>query len=168
MSDTTDDIVGFSTIYQEEITMDPSLRHFAKVYRLTNQVVGFTTYKEGEVFGSPTVPEDNDHFYWLEFTQTIRNLANPEIGIPEELEIKAYINGDPVGKMDDFLIGVIWDPSTKKILPRVEFGDMSKDLFYFDYTTWQWKVPLYEGGKVQVWNPMTRQYENYTFANTEE
>lgn len=168
MSDITEDIVGFSTIYQEEITMDPSLRHFAKVYRLTNQVVGFTTYKEGEVIGSPTVPEDNDHFYWLEFTQTIRNLANPEIGIPEELEIKAYINGDPVGKMDDFLVGVVWDPSTKKILPRVEFGDMSKDLFYFDYTTWQWKVPLYEGGKVQVWNPMTRQYENYTFANSEE
>jgi hypothetical protein len=70
--------------------------------------------------------------------------------------------------MDDFVTGVVWDPATKKILPRVDFGDMSKDLFYFDYTTWQWKTPLYEGGKVQVWNPTTRQYENYTFANNQE
>jgi hypothetical protein len=158
----------FEPIYTEEITMDQTLRHFAKIHRLTNQVAAFTTYKEGENFGSPTVPEDSDHFFWLEFTQTIRNLFDSNTGVPEELEFKAYVDGEPIAKMDDLVVGVVWDPSTKKILPRVDFGDMSRDMFYFDYSTWQWKVPLYEGGKVQVWNPMTRQYENYTFANTQE
>ena len=45
---------------------------------------------------------------------------------------------------------------------------MSKDLFYFDYTTWQWKVPIYDGGKMLIWNPMTRNYEEYTFSQQVE
>ena len=165
IQETTAEPVSYSVIYPKEIQVDKSLRHFAKVYRLTNQVVGFTTYKDGESYNGGVVPEDSDHFYWLEFTQTIRNLFDSEKGIPEELEVKAYVNGEPIGKMDDLQVGVVWEPSIKKILPKVDFGDMSRDLFTFDYTTWQWKVPLYEGGKVQVWNPMTRQYENYTFAD---
>ena len=66
--------------------------------------------------------------------------------------------------MDDFQVGCVWEPSIKKFLPKVDFGNMSRDLFVFDYTTWQWKVPLYEGGKMQIWNPLTRQYENYTIS----
>lgn len=155
-------------IYATETQIDPQLRHFAKIYKLTNQVVNFTTYKEGTNLNGGILPQDSDHFYWLEFTQTIRNLQNSSLGIPTQLEVKAYVNGEPIGNMDDFQVGVVWEPSINKFLPKVEFGDLSRDMFYFDHTTWQWKVPLYEGGKVQVWNPMTRNYEEYTFSQQVE
>lgn len=148
-------------VYPVETITDPQLRHFFKVYRLTNQVISFTTYKEGTT--ANVLPQDTDHFYWVEFTQTIRNLHDAQRGIPAQLEIKAYVDGEPIGLMDDLQVGVVWEPSIKKFLPKVDFGDMSRDMFYFDHATWQWKVPLYEGGKVQVWNPMSRQYEEYQF-----
>jgi hypothetical protein len=159
---------GAETIYPVETQVDASLRHFAKVYKLTNQVVGFITYQEGNPTSNTLLPEDSDHFYWLEFKQTIRNSFDSSLGIAEELIINAYIDDQPIGKMDGFRVGTVWDPATKKILPRVDFGDMSKDLFYFDYTTWQWKVPTYEAGKMLIWNPMTRNYEEYIFSQQAE
>lgn len=151
-------------VYATEAPVDTTLRHFFKVYRLTNQIVGFTTYKNGTDLNGGVLPEDNDHFYWLEYTQTIRNTLNEQEGIPASLEIKAYVDGEPIGLMDDFQVGTVWEPSIKKFLPKVEFGNMSRDMFFFDHATWQWKVPLYEGGKVQVWNPMSRKYEEYKFT----
>ncbi len=148
--------------YTEQTTLDPDLRHFAKIRKVNGQIVDFTTYKE--LTSNNVLPEDNDHFYWLEYTQVAKNDYNSVSGTPSTITIKAYVDGEPIGLMDDFQVGCVWEPSIKKFLPKVDFGNMSRDLFVFDYTTWQRKVPLYEGGKMQIWNPLTRQYENYTIS----
>jgi hypothetical protein len=161
-------IVGLENVdpmlYPTEVAIDPNLRNFAKVRRLSNQVVGFLTYQEGTT--NNVLPEDNDHFYWLEFTQTAHNkAAMPGNPSAPEIEIKAYVDGQPVGLMDDFQVGVVWEPTVKKFLPKIDFGDMSREFFVFDYNTWQWKSPLFEGGKMLIWNPLNREYEEYVYSN---
>jgi hypothetical protein len=154
-------------IYPTEVSIDPNIRNFAKVRRISNQVMSFVTYQYGTT--NNVIPEDTDHFYWLEFNQTAHNkAAMPGSSAAPEIQIKAYIDGEPIGDMDDFQVGVVWEPSIKKFLPKIDFGDMSREFFVFDYTTWQWKSPQFESGKMLIWNPQNREYEEYVYNNPQQ
>lgn len=128
-------------------------KYFMKIKKVGNIISDFGFVNLNNA--NETLPEDNDHFYWIEYTEVRNEVEEDSV---KKIKWTVYVDDIEVGDLESMKVGAIFVPNSKKILPPTEFGDTDPNLFVFDIERNEWMPPRYSDGGVQVWDISTKTF----------
>ena len=128
-------------------------RYFVKIKNIGGEIVEGKSFKTDDyVEGSL---QDNEHFKWLEYIQLREEVEEEKI---VKTKWWAVIDDKKIGLLDELIPGAIYKEGSYRILPKVDYGTMSPDLFVFDEDLNEWKSPTFENGSIQVWDSSLKKH----------
>ena len=130
-------------------------KKFAKIKKSSGEVSEFASIPPDELVEDDDRFKENEHFYWIEYSEEREDYVEDSVS---KTNWYVIINGERVGKLDDFNLDCVYKKNINKILPKVSYGDMNPDHFVFDFEIGEWKAPLFELDGIKIWDSASRKY----------